>query len=380
MRETYDCLKAQRLENQIKTPDDNYRTMEIDIECIKKESFELKRQIMTMEYEREVDQEVLNEHQDNTIHLFDEITQKYKPEVQTCVHSLLNNYVTTTRVGPVIETCLKLVGKIPDRLPSATTINNMNIQILVLAQNKLAESISQKEDTTLETDETSKFGTKFGVYAVWDSEGNPYVLGLRELVTKSGKDTASFQGNIFDLDQRYYTANNLASQNILYNIRNTISDRAATEIKFNELLESYREEVLPHIVRDWNDIHEEDQKVISRLNNFLCGLHSLVHIAEMASKSLLEVEHIHFDGEVPIFNKRFHTKAESGVLRLIRTSCKAFSINGDAQSGCHGPFMTFIKDYLKENGMHSFPLTNFRGNRFNILFHNAGIVYFSHKK
>lgn len=46
MRETYDCLKAQRLENQIKTPDDNYRTMEIDIECIKKESFELKRQII----------------------------------------------------------------------------------------------------------------------------------------------------------------------------------------------------------------------------------------------------------------------------------------------------------------------------------------------
>jgi len=269
MRETYHRLKVQRVENQIKTPDDNYRTMEIEIECLKKENFELKRQIMTMEYEREVDQEVLNEHPNNTIHLFDEITQKYKPEVQTCVHSLLDNHVSTTRVGPVIEACLKLVGKIPDRLPSATTINNMNIQRLVLAQNQLAESISQKENTTIETDETSKFGTTFGVYAVRDSEGNPYVLGLRELVTKSGKDTLQvFKEILFYLDQRYYTANNLASQNILYNIRNTMSDRAATEIKFNKLLESYREEILPHIVRDWNDIHDEDQKVISRLNNF----------------------------------------------------------------------------------------------------------------
>jgi len=53
-----------------------------------------------------------------------------------------------------------------------------------------------------------------------------------------------------------------------------------------------------------------------------------VHIAEMANKSLLEVEHTHFDGEVP--NKSFHKKSESGVLRLIRTSCKAFSFNGDA--------------------------------------------------
>lgn len=114
----------------------------------------------------------------------------------------MNNHVSTTIVGPVIEACLKLVGKIPDRLPSATTINNMNIQRLVLAQNQLAESISQKENTTIETDETSKFGTQFGVYAVRDSEGNPYVLRLRELVTKSGKDTASFQGNSFRLGSK----------------------------------------------------------------------------------------------------------------------------------------------------------------------------------
>lgn len=87
---------------------------------------------------------------------------------------MLNNYVSTTRVGPVIETCLKLVGKIPDRLPSATTINNMNIQRLVLAQNKLAESISQKEDTTLETDqnlalnlESMLFGIPKEIHMYW---------------------------------------------------------------------------------------------------------------------------------------------------------------------------------------------------------------------
>lgn len=106
--------------------------------------------------------------------LFDDSTLKYTPELQTCVHTLLSNHVSTTRVGPVIEACLKLVGKIPDRLPSVTTINSMNIQRLILAQKQLSEEISQKENTTVET---SKFGTKFGVYAIRDSEGNPYVLG-----------------------------------------------------------------------------------------------------------------------------------------------------------------------------------------------------------
>lgn len=47
-----------------------------------------------------------------------------------------------------------------------------------------------------------------------------------------------------------------------------MSDRAATEMKFNELLQSYREEILSDIVQDWENLHDEDRRVLSRLNNF----------------------------------------------------------------------------------------------------------------
>lgn len=64
-----------------------------------------------------------------------------------------------------------------------------------------------------------------------------------------------------------------------------MSDRAATEMKFNELLQSYREEILPDIVQDWENLYDEDRRVLSRLNNFFWGLHSLVHIAQTADKA-----------------------------------------------------------------------------------------------
>lgn len=138
-----------------------------------------------------------------------------------------------------------------------------------MSQKQLSEEISKKENTTLETDETSKFGTKFGVYAVRESAGNPYVLGLRELVIKSGQDTTeTFKQILFDLDQRYYDTRNLASQNILFHIRNTMSDRAATEMKFNQLLEAHRSEVLSEIMNNWSNLDEEDKSVLSHLNNF----------------------------------------------------------------------------------------------------------------
>ena len=67
-----------------------------------------------------------------------------------------------------------------------------------------------------------------------------------------------------------------------------MSDRAATEIKFNELLEFlnyYRQELI-------------------RLNNFSCSLQGLEHMAETCNNNvLIELEKNHFDEKVPIYDR-----------------------------------------------------------------------------
>ena len=60
-------------------------------------------------------------------------------------------------------------------------MNNINIQRLNLSQKQIADEFSAKENTTIETDEASKFGYKCGFFGLRDSEGTPFVLGLREL-------------------------------------------------------------------------------------------------------------------------------------------------------------------------------------------------------
>ena len=79
----------------------------------------------------------------------------------------------------------------------------------------------------------------------------------------------TFKQILWDLDKVYYDPNNnLTSQNVLFNIHNTMSDRAATEAKFNELLEAYREEILPEMIKDWKNLSEELHSNLTRLNNF----------------------------------------------------------------------------------------------------------------
>jgi len=135
-----------------------------------------------------------------------------------------------------------------------------------------------------------------------------------------------------------------------------MSDKAATENEFNEILKDYRNEVLPEVIKNFEKLNEESKAVISHMNNFSRGLHSLVHMAETAEKTLFEVEQSHFNGEIPIANKSFARTGKPGTIRLLFTACKAFARRGDHKSDCHGTFSTFVKTFLQEHGFLSLSL------------------------
>ena len=86
---------------------------------------------------------------------------------------------------------------------------------------------------------------------------------------------------------------------------------------------------------------------------------------------MLQWEATHFS-EDPVGAGVLVCKSESGTVRLIRTACKAFSKHGFEQSGVYQYFTT----YLLSNNITKNPLVSFRGNRFNILFYDAGALYY----
>ena len=141
---------------------------------------------------------------------------------------------------------------------------------------------------------------------------------------------------------------------------------------FNRLVETYRAEILPDIVSGWSSLSEEDQKDVSRMNNFFCGLHYIVGLAEHACEALLEWEQLHFKEKVgaatlPAARER---PRESGTIRLIKTATKSFHKHGDEQAGCIGSFHAFL-----ESSNTALPLSDFRGNRAYVIFYNGAGVY-----
>lgn len=150
-----------------------------------------------------------------------------------------------------------------------------------------------------------------------------------------------------------------------------MSDRAAAQKSFNSLLATYRAEILPNVVNNWDRMSTDEQSALSQMHNFYCGMHLVVNMAEHTAESLKLTEQ-HYNSPI---THAVHATNEPSSIRLIRTACKAFERRGDEKSGCPLQFSA----YLKRNGISKNPLIHFRGNRFNVVFANGARIFYLHE-
>ena len=324
--------------------------------------------------------ECLREFVSPEIKTFDEEKKCFTSDLQVCVYSLLTCNVSCSQISSVIEHVLKLANRTASKLPSRSTVNNMNVQRLILSQKQLGEEFAERKNTCLLGDETSKYGHKYqGIHAA-DAEARTWALGIREMCTKSSQRVLTVLQEILgDIEQVSEASENEIAKEILLNITYTMSDRASTQLKFNELLEEFRVNVLKDKMADnWDTLSIHEQQSLSKLCNLFCALHLLVHLADAAAAALKESDNAFFGNNPPILDKSFLKSNEPGAIRLLRIACKAFARGGDEKNGAHMPFATFLQDFLTTNKLNSIPLERFKGNRFNIIFSSGSNVFYLH--
>jgi hypothetical protein len=93
------------------------------------------------------------------------------------------------------------------------------------------------------------------------------------LLKQARQFLSTFKELLQDMEDVSTEASSESSKRLLLNIVATMSDRAGTQIKFNELLQEYRQSTIDDHVHLLSDA---EQSSISSLLNFFCGLHALV--------------------------------------------------------------------------------------------------------
>ena len=225
---------------------------------------------------------------------------------------------------------------------------------------------------------TYKFGQYYGTYDIVDSSGEVLIAGLREM-SYGNTDTQLevLKGILKELEESLEKAQTNVSKKIVSSIKNIMTDRHIVQKKFNAIFQDYRAGMLPEVIKGLDILNESKQLKISKVNDFFCGMHYIVGLADQSEVALKAWDKLLF-GDLPVGSvaQGGYSKGEPGTYRLIRTLCKAVQTRGCEKSGRIADFSSYLID---EVGLSSVPFITFKGNRFNILFYNGGITYYLHE-
>ena len=222
---------------------------------------------------------------------------RYNDDVRACVYELLSLNVGVRNVAPIIRCVLgNIAHRSVGRLPSHGLTCQMIIESLTVLQAQLGEKLSVTDGySTLQTDGTTKFGDHFATYDIRIPDKTTYCLGLRHVFSGSAQTTLDILKEILsDIDNiQMSLGKDAVSARIVALLKNTMSDRHAAEKRFNVMLYDYRAEVLPTVAQNWDELSEIEKEHLTRMNNFFCGLHFIVGLADTAEEvlKLWESEH-----------------------------------------------------------------------------------------
>ncbi|VDI18281.1 Hypothetical predicted protein [Mytilus galloprovincialis] len=262
----------------------------------------------------------------------------YTNKIRECVLYCISKNVPMQNISDVIGSIVKIVnGHEIDNLPSVASIHNMSREAKAICNRQVEEAIGNSENITLMKDATSKQGRHFYGTKISGSEGE-FTLGIKEISSGSAEQYVKATLDI---------VHEITEENaFLTKLTNCMTDRSATELKSNKILNQLK-----------NSKEENNEMTI---NEFQCSVHPLLQFADEVEKVAKDIEKTNSVR----FNTLFRNKGESYTHNLIRCISKLFYNEkvGDP---------AYCRTFLKSNNIDNIPIQDFVGNRFNTLFYNA---------
>lgn len=306
---------------------------------------------------------------------------KYVNAIRLICYDFLARNVGTQHISELIRSVLEnLAGVKVDRLPKASLVKIMALEADILAKKQVAKALLSSPNATIHMDATTKKQRHFwGVQITTDS--GSFSGGLSETV---GGDTTTQLDVTKDFFKELAEALDLPQTNpdseilehkLLFNIRNSMTDRGPTSRGWVEGLEIWREEILRNnVLPNYQSLSPESITKIAKINDFYCGKHFLLGLADRVKVglNLWEEEISDFTGPVGMEEleqfSRWKCEKPAG-LRLVRTACE---LVGKGAKMPHGIPSTF-ESYLQEGERNHCP--SFEHNRFNVVFSASSAVY-----
>ena len=268
-------------------------------------------------------------------------THKHFPvNMRMLAYTCLKNNAPSTGIPDIIKRCVKLFNINVNNIPHRSTIENMSLELGILADYITAEFMIQNKNLTLGFDATTQEGVHVNAVNI-NSKDKGYLVSVEELAGGTADDyTDHIYKSINHIAHIYSYLKNLPfidiKNKIINNISNTMSDRAIVNSK-----------TIHNLNECWN----------KTLYDLKCHLHPLDTIASTSRTTLKKIQVM----EGVVYGR--DCVAANLVLQIGKLRYK--DGKGDPKA---------FTAALKNKSLSLSLLPRYRGNRLHILFKTCEIL------
>ncbi|XP_066288682.1 uncharacterized protein [Branchiostoma lanceolatum] len=374
--------------------------LEEELKAMKKKEKARDRQVATLQAEVEdLVQQVFENQRSINLREGSYKNSSFSDDLRRCFMDLLRFEVNAHQLSNVAHCVLTTLGCFDiDRtdFPGETFCQEMRYEANLVASIHVSDKLSAVSTAALQSDGTSRDGQKVVGMQV-NTGGLTSTVGLQQVSSGVAEDQldafkftfkkmAELTSSPEDAEEKY----NL----LVSTLKNTMGDGAASQKRFNNLLEDYRTEILPKVKENWDSLSTVQQDSLSKMNHMYCNLHALIGFATYADAGLVELEKVWREKEGPLGAEGVQDfqdsqgnytwkHSDSATQRCIRTTSDAFAPGGNQQAGRILAFKDFLhivrsaEDVdVAQKKKNIVKLKAFRANRFNIVFEAAAATYF----
>ncbi len=330
---------------------------------------ELKEEVRLLENENEQLKERLNEFlTEKQISTFEE--GRYTDEVRETYYKLRSLGVACDRIEDTIRIVLqKLSTSNCGRLPKKSTAAAMASECDLLAKMQVGQVLLEECNNTLHFDGTKKRFREYSSFQITTPSGQSLSTGIEEMPAGSANDYMEATKNIFNAVAELISTDDKQEKmaRLLKNIKNLQSDRQIVNKNYGEQLSQYRTSFLPAIIENYHELSGEELLMIVHMNHLYCGLHVIIGLGTISKEALKEFENITNSSVEPL-----KPQQQSRVSSLLWEISKAFAAGHSyMKAGVVDSFEAYLSDLGLKNH-----IVSFRGERINIIFYLAAVVYY----
>lgn len=291
---------------------------------------------------------------------------KYKDSIRIVYMDLLGMGVSIEHCKDVVRTVLKNLLNIEvERLPQKSLASVLAVEAQIVSQAHVAEAMLKNQNNTLHFDGTKKHFQEYAGFQVSTASGS-FSMGHQLM---AAGDTESY------LEATEVTIQEMAESvsqdgdeqkkiqdELFLSLKNIMTDRHIVNKCYAPRLEEVR---LKHA----GDVGlSEEQK---HVNTLYCGLHILPNMATSTINGMKI-----FEADQSVVRAAGFKTQNPIAYDLIYQVAKAFVLTSGCQKS--GDALDF-SDYLNEMNVPKCKIITFLHNRFNVLFHDGGAVYYHRK-